>query len=41
VAVTFEAFEGRLSPGSFDRLIERTLCIVRLLDLGPDTVRDH
>ncbi|MFI6073593.1 hypothetical protein ACIA5C_18650 [Actinoplanes sp. NPDC051343] len=38
---TFEAFEGRLSPASFDRLIERTLRIVRLLDLGPDTVRDH
>jgi len=38
---TFEAFEGRLIPGSFDRLIERTLRIVRLLDLGSDTVRDR
>jgi hypothetical protein len=34
---TFEAFDGRLDPVALDRLVLRTLRIVDLLDLGPDT----
>jgi hypothetical protein len=35
---TVEAVPGRLHPDSLDSLIRRTLRIVQLLDLGPDTV---
>jgi hypothetical protein len=33
---TFEAFKGRLRPEAVDSLIQRTLHLVHLLDLGPD-----
>lgn len=38
---TFEAFRGQLRPEAIDSLIQRTLRLVGLLDLGPDTVTDH
>jgi hypothetical protein len=34
---TFEAVKGRLTPEALEALIRRTLHVVRLLDLGPDT----